>query len=721
MLSKSVRWLLATTLFVSLVLAACGPAPTPEPTAAPEVSAPTSPPAAEPKETLKAAFVYVAPVGDMGWSWAQEQGRLALEEQFGDRIETAYIENVPEGPDAERVIRDFAEKDYDLVVTTSFGYMDPTATVAEEYPDTWFVHVSGYKTAENLSTIFGRIYQPRFLSGLVAGKATETNKIGYVAAFPIPEVIRGINAFTLGVRTANPEATVHVVWTNTWYGPPEEKDAAEALLDQGCDVIAQHQDTTEPQKAAADRGAVSIGYDSDMSVFVGDTVLTSPVWDWGIKYGDIVQRIMDGTYSTESYWGGLETGVVDLAPLSSRVPAETVALVDEYKAKILSGEWDVFCGPIKGQGGELAVPLGTCLTDEEMLNLEWFVDGVMGEAPSSPPVAESPDLPSAAFVYVGPTGDMGWTYAHDQGRLALEAMGVETGYAELVAEGPDSERVVRDFAEKGYDVILATSFGFMDSVIAVAEDYPDIIFEHCTGYETAANVGIYDGRGYQPWYLAGIVAGKMTENNKLGYIAPYPIPEVVRNMNAFTLGARSVNPDAEVHPVWLYSWVDPPKERDAAVALAAEGVDVIARESDSTEADKLAQEEGIYVIGYNADVARDQSPDAFLTAPIWHWDVFYTKLIQDVAAGTWTNEPVWWGMKEGLLDLAPIADFVPDDIKALVEAEKARILNGEFDVFEGPINDNEGTERVAAGETMSDEEMLSFDWLVEGVVGQIPQ
>jgi basic membrane protein A and related proteins len=356
-----------------------------------------------------------------------------------------------------------------------------------------------------------------------------------------------------------------------------------------------------------------------------------------------------------------------------------------------------------------------------MLNLSWFVEGVVGEAPESPPVAEAGELPRAAFVYVGPTGDLGWTYAHDQGRLALEAMGVETAYAELVAEGPDSERVVRDFAEKGYDVIFATSFGFMDSVMAVAEDYPETIFEHCTGYQTAANVGIYDGRGYQAWYLAGIVAGKMTENNVLGYIAPYPIPEVVRNMNAFTLGARSVNPGVEVHPVWLFAWVDPPKERDAAVALAAEGVDVIARESDSTEADKLAQEEGIYVIGYNSDVARDQAPDAFLTAPIWHWDVFYTKAIQDVAAGTWTNEPVWWGMQEGILDLAAIADFVPDDVKALVEAEKARILSGEFDVFEGPINDNEGTERLAAGEIMSDEDKLSFDWLVEGIVGQIPQ
>jgi basic membrane protein A len=319
------------------------------------------------------------------------------------------------------------------------------------------------------------------------------------------------------------------------------------------------------------------------------------------------------------------------------------------------------------------------------------------------------------------TNDMGWTYAHDQGRLALEAMGVDTAYAELVPEGPDAERVVRDFAEKGYDIIFATSFGFMDSVIAVAEEYPDIIFEHCTGYQTAANVGIYDGRGYQGWYLAGMVAGEMTESNVLGYIAPYPIPEVVRNMNAFTLGARSVNPVAEVHPIWIYSWYDPPKERDAASALIDAGADVIARESDSTEPDKLAQEEGIYVIGYNADVARNQSPDAFLTAPIWHWDVFYTKAVEDVANGTWTNAPVWWGMADGLMSLASIADFVPDDVKALVEQEQARILSGEFDVFEGPISDNQGVLRVQEGEKMSDEAMLSFDWLVEGIVGEIPE
>jgi basic membrane protein A len=270
-------------------------------------------------------------------------------------------------------------------------------------------------------------------------------------------------------------------------------------------------------------------------------------------------------------------------------------------------------------------------------------------------------------------------------------------------------------------VIFATSFGYMDSVIEVAAEYPDTVFEHCTGYKIADNAGIYDGRGYQGWYLSGIVAGKMTKNNILGYIAPYPIPEVVRNMNAFALGARSVNPDAEVHPIWIFDWVNPPKEREAAEALYDLGADVIARESDSTEADKLAQEQGIYAIGYNSDVVRDQSPDAFLTAPIWNWGLFYKKAVEDVMNGTWTPEPVWWGLKEGLLELAPIADFVPDDAKALVEEKKAEIVAGEFDVFVGPIKDNTGELRVPEGETMTDEEKLAFDWLVEGVVGTVPQ
>ena len=734
------RWfvLLAVLVMLALVATACPAAtPTTEPAPAAPVEEPAAPaeepaaPAEEPAAETKVAFVYVAPIGDLGWTWAHDQGRLMLEKELG--VETAYVENVPEGPDAERVIRDFAEKGFNPIITTSFGFMDPTINVAQEYPDTWFVHVSGYKTAENVSTIFGGIEEARYLSGLVAGAATESNIVGYVAAFPIPEVIRGINAFAQGVREVNPEAEVRVVWTSTWFDPPKEKEAADALLAQGADVIAQHQDTTEPQKAAMDAGAVSIGYDSDMRTVVGDTVLTSPIWNWGPKYIEIVKAIQEGTYASESFYGLLKDGTFDLAELSPLVEDATKQLVEQRRQELIDGKFQVFCGPLLSASGVEILPEGKCMTLAEKLAMDFFIEGVQGEAPNpGAPLEGEPapfeasgmgaaEMPKVAFVYVGPVGDLGWSYAHDQGRIKMaEALGVETAFSELVAEGPDAARVIRDYAEKGYSPIFATSFGYMDGVIEVAADYPDTVFEHATGYKTADNVGIYDGRGYQGWYLAGIVAGSMTESNQLGYVAPYPIPEVVRNMNAFALGARSVNPEATVTPIWIFSWFDPPKERDAAQALYDSGIDVIARESDSVEPDKLAQEKGVYAIGYNA-ISADVAPDAVLTAPIWNWDVYYTQAVQDVIDGAWTSEPVWWGMAEGLLDLAPIADFVPQDVKDLVEAEKARIMSGEFDIFVGPINDNTGVERVAAGVAMTDEEKLSFDWLVEGVQGEIPQ
>jgi len=334
---------------------------------------------------FKAAWVYVAPIGDMGWTWAQDQGRLYVEQNLGSAIKTTYVENVPEGPEAERVIRDLASRGNNLIFTTSFGYMDPTITVAAEFPDTWFVHISGYKTAPNVSTIFGRMEQARYLSGLVAGAATKNGNIGFVAAFQTPEVIRGINAFTLGVREVNPKAEVHVVWTNTWFGPQQEKEAADALLAAGADVIAQHQDTTEPQKAAAEAGAVSIGYDSDMRKFVGDTVLTSPVWNWGPKYAEIAKKVIDGTYQTESYYGGMKDGIVGLAPLSPKVADTARYRIAGYTAAIMSGAWDVFCGPVIGQNGKTVVAEGKCLTDNELLNMDWFVEGVQGEAPKPAP------------------------------------------------------------------------------------------------------------------------------------------------------------------------------------------------------------------------------------------------------------------------------------------------------------------------------------------------
>lgn len=331
-------------------------------------------------DPFKVAFVYVAPIGDLGWTYSHEQGRLAVEALDG--VETTYIENVPEGPDAERVIREFAQAGNDLIITTSFGFMDPTITVAAEFPDVQFVHVSGYKTAPNSSNIFGRMYQPRYLTGMIAGAQTESNIIGYVAAFPIPEVIRGINAFTLGVLSVNPDAEVRVVWTNTWFGPPEEKEAAEALLDAGADVIAQHQDTTEPQKAARDAGGYSIGYNTDSREFVGDSLLSAPVWNWSAKYVPIVEEVRAGTYQgDESWWGGLDTGLVGLASYGPSVSQETIDLVEAKKAEMIAGTFDVFCGPIVDQAGTEQVADGACMDDGAMLGMMFFVDGVVGEIP----------------------------------------------------------------------------------------------------------------------------------------------------------------------------------------------------------------------------------------------------------------------------------------------------------------------------------------------------
>jgi len=330
-------------------------------------------------EPYKVAFIYIGVPGDLGWTHEHDTGRLQVEAALGDKVKTAYMENVPEGPDATRIIRQYAQDGYDMIFATSFGYMDPMVEVAAEFPKVKFIHCSGYKTADNMSTYFGRIYQARYLAGIVAGKMTKTNIIGYPGAFPIPEVVRGINAFTLGVRSVNPKAQVRVVWTNTWYDPVKEREAAVALLDAGADIITQHQDTVEPQKAAQERGMVSIGYDSDMRKFVGDTVLTSPVWNWGPYYVDTVKKGMDGTWKSGQYWEGLSADVVRLADFSPLVPQDVRDQVSSVKQKIVGGTWDVFTGPIKDNTGKLRVNEGAKMSDEELLSFDWLVEGVVGK------------------------------------------------------------------------------------------------------------------------------------------------------------------------------------------------------------------------------------------------------------------------------------------------------------------------------------------------------
>lgn len=329
------------------------------------------------EEKTKVAFMYVGPVGDGGWSYAHDEGRQYLESQLNN-VETTYIESVPEDATAEQVLTQLAADGNKIIFSTSFGFMDYTIKVAQKYPDVVFLHCSGYKTADNVGTYFGRMYQSRYLTGIAAGQATESNLIGYVAAYDIPEVIRGINAFTLGVRSVNPEAKVKVIWTNTWYDPAKEKDAAKVLLDAGADVITQHQDTPGPQQAAQERGKLGIGYNSDMSAFAPSAVMTSAVWNWGPYYVDTVKAVLDGTWESNEYWGPMSDDIVGLAPYGPMVTDELKQLIEDEKEKIMSGSWDVFYGPIMNQQGELVVAEGESMTDQEMLDMMWFVQGVEG-------------------------------------------------------------------------------------------------------------------------------------------------------------------------------------------------------------------------------------------------------------------------------------------------------------------------------------------------------
>ncbi len=330
---------------------------------------------------LKVGFIYIGSVGDVGYTYAHDQGRLYLEKTLKDKgVTTVKVENVPETAEVEKSINNLIDQGCKAIFATSYGYMDFVEKAAKEHPDVKFFHCSGYKSnTTNFVNYFGQIEEGRYLSGIVAGLKTKTNKIGYVAAMQIPEVIRGIDFFTLGVRSVNPNAVVSVKWTNTWYDPQVEKDAATALLNEGNDVIAQHQDSTASQIAAQEKNAFAIGYNSDSSKAAPKAYLTAPVWNWGVYYVDQVQKILDGTWKAENYLGGMKDGVVDIGPMSDLVEADIKAKVEEAKKKILDGSLNVLAGPIKDQTGAVKIPEGKVMTVEEQQSCKWFVEGVNGK------------------------------------------------------------------------------------------------------------------------------------------------------------------------------------------------------------------------------------------------------------------------------------------------------------------------------------------------------
>ncbi|KUF09803.1 BMP family ABC transporter substrate-binding protein [Pseudoponticoccus marisrubri] len=334
-------------------------------------------------QDVTAGFIYVGPVGDGGWTYEHDQGRLAVEEHFGDQVKTIYQESVPEGADAERAITQMALSGADIIFTTSFGYMDPTIAVAEKFPDVKFEHATGYKRADNVSIYSARFYEGRAIQGHIAGSMTETNKIGYIASFPIPEVIRGINSAYLHAKKVNPDVEFSIVWAYTWFDPSKEADAARALIENGADVILQHTDSTAPQAAAQEAGdVITFGQASDMYDYAPLPRVSSIIDDWAPYYIERVQAVIDGTWESTDTWDGIGPGMVGIGEITDAVPEDVKAEALAMKEAIASGEYHPFTGPINKADGSVWLEEGEVADDGTLLGMDFYVEGIDAEIPN---------------------------------------------------------------------------------------------------------------------------------------------------------------------------------------------------------------------------------------------------------------------------------------------------------------------------------------------------
>jgi len=355
--------------------------------------------------------------------------------------------------------------------------------------------------------------------------------------------------------------------------------------------------------------------------------------------------------------------------------------------------------------------------------------GKKEEPPAPAPVVEAPapapkpEPLKIAFAYVGPVGDGGWTFAHDNARKALEKEfgdNIATSFVENVPESADAERVIRDMASQGNKVIFGTTFGYMETMMKLAPEFKDVKFEHATGYKTADNMRTYDSRTYEGAYMNGVIAGAMTKSNVIGVVASVPIPEVIRNINSFTMGAQSVNPKIKTKVVWVNEWFNPPKETEAATSLINAGADVLMQNTDSAAVLKTAEEKGKRAFGWDSDMSA-YGPKAHLGSAVINWTPYYIKATKDALEGTWTTGGVWWGVKEGAIDLVSIAEDVPADTKAKVEAIKAGLKDGSFSIWKGPLVDNTGKTILKKDEIADDKFLSGVKFYVKGVDGKVPK
>jgi simple sugar transport system substrate-binding protein len=378
---RSLLQMAALSAVAAAALVGCGKKEEPAP-AAPAEPAPAAAPAAKP-EPLKISFAYVGPVGDGGWSFAHDQARKKLEAEFGDKIQTSYVESVPEGPDAERVLRDMVTQGNKLVFGTTFGYMDVMQKLGGEFKDVKFEHATGYKTSENVRTYDSRTYEGAYLAGIIAGGMTKTGTLGVVGSVPIPEVIRNINSFTLGALSVNPTIPTTVVWVNEWFSPPKETEAATSLINGGADVLFQNTDSPAVLKTAEEKGKRAFGWDSDMTAYGPKAHLGSAVINWAPYYIKATKDVLDGTWATGQSWWGVKEGAIDLVSIAEDVPAEIKAKVEEAKAGLKDGSFVIWKGPIVDNAGKSVLEKDAAADDKFLTGINFYVQGVEGKVPGS--------------------------------------------------------------------------------------------------------------------------------------------------------------------------------------------------------------------------------------------------------------------------------------------------------------------------------------------------
>ena len=329
-------------------------------------------------EPVKVGFVYVGPVGDFGWSYQHDIGRQAAVAKYGDAIKTTFVESVPDGPDSEKVIADLANAGHKMIFTTSFGYMNHTLKMAQRFPKVFFEHATGYKRAANMATYNVRFYQGRYVQGVIAGHLSKSGIAGYVGSVPVPEVVQGVNAFMLGMRSVNPKARLKIILINSWYDPPKEGDAAKALMDQGADIITQHTDSPAPLQAAAGRGIKGFGQATDMVKFAPTTQLSASIDVWAPYYIKRIGEVLDGTWKSQDLWGGFDSGLLEMAPFTN-MPADIAAIATATVAAIKSGKNKVFTGPILDQAGASKLAAGASMDDAALNSMQWLAQGVEGK------------------------------------------------------------------------------------------------------------------------------------------------------------------------------------------------------------------------------------------------------------------------------------------------------------------------------------------------------